>query len=74
MRKRTALAAAILAALPLAVGTLQANPARPADADRTQGAVEQPDGPRWIYVTGEGSHLPQLVACTGAWRCALYVL
>ena len=75
MRKRTVLAAAILAALPLAAGTLQADPARPADADRTQGAVEQPDGPRWIYITGERSHLPNLLTCpAGAWRCALYAL
>ena len=72
---RTLLAAAILAALPLAVGTLQTDPARPADAARARGAVEHRDGPRWIYVTGEGSNLPQLLACTaGAWRCALYLL
>ena len=74
MRKRTVLAAAILAALPLAVGTLQGDPARAADAARTGGAVEHRDGPQWMYVTGEGSNLPQLLTCGGAWRCTLYVL
>lgn len=74
MRKRTVLAAAILAALPLTAGTLQAEPARPADAARTRGAVDHRDGPRWMYVTGEGSHLPQLLTCMGAWRCTLYML
>ena len=70
MRKRTVLAAAILAALPIAAGTLRADPARPADA-----ALEHADRPAWIYVTGEGAHAPQLLGCpTGGWSCVLYAL
>ena len=74
MRKRTVLAAAILAALPLAAGTLRADPARPADAARTRSTVEPADRPAWIYVTGEGEHVPQLLGCATGWSCVLYAL
>ncbi len=72
---RTLLAAAILAALPLAVGTLRADPVPPVDDARTRSVVEHRDGPRWIYLTGEGPLGPELIACPlGGWRCALHLL
>ena len=72
---RTLLAAAILAALPLASGALRADPVRPADDARTRSVIEHRDGPQWIYLTGGGPHLPELLACPlGGWRCALHML
>ena len=72
---RTLLAAAILAALPLASGALRADPVRPADDARTRSVIEHRDGPRWTYLTGEGPNLAELLACPpGGWGCALYLL
>ena len=44
MRTRRFLAAAVLAALPLVAGALNATPALH--------TVERPDGPRWLYALG----------------------
>ncbi len=69
---RTALAAAILAALPLATGALRADCTRSADpaAGRSTGGHDA--RPQWSYVLGEG---PQMIACPMArWGCVLYAL
>lgn len=44
MRTRRFLAAAVLAALPLVAGALDATPAR--------GVIERPDDPRWLHALG----------------------
>ena len=55
MRTRTLVAAAVLMALPLFVGTLHAPPPRStAVAAPAHHAAERP-GPRWLYVTGTRS-------------------
>ena len=57
MRTRRFLAATMLAALPLLVGTLQSDPSRSeADAAGATYAAERPSGPRalwWAGVDGE---------------------
>ena len=44
MKTRRLMAAAVLAALPLVVGTLHATPA--------QDVIERPDDPRWLHALG----------------------
>lgn len=53
MRTRRLLAAAVVAALPLFVGTLHAPPPRSTtDTAPMQHVTEPPSGPRWLYVAG----------------------
>ena len=53
MTKRT-LAAVILAALPLATGTLRSDAIRPTGADAARSIAGQAAGPQWSYAMGEG--------------------
>ena len=74
MTKRT-LAAVILAALPLATGTLRSDAIRPAGADAARNVAGHAAGPQWHFAFGEGLHGTLLVACPNeAWSCLLYVL
>lgn len=53
MKTRTLMAAAVLAALPLFVGTLHAPPPRStAVSAPAHDAAERPAAPRWLYTTG----------------------
>ncbi len=71
MTKRT-LAAVILAALPLATGTLRSDAIRPADAGAARSLAGQAAGPQWSYALGEGA---QLLACPmNGWGCLLYIM
>ena len=74
MTKRT-LAAATLAALPLATGALRADPVPSADAAATRSVAEHAPGPQWSYIVGEGLAGPLLLGCPSAgWSCAIYTL
>ena len=75
MTKRT-LAAATLAALPLATGALQADPVRSVDTAATRSAAEHGAGPQWLFIVGEeGPLLSHLAGCpSGGWRCALVMM
>ncbi len=74
MTKRT-LAALILAALPLATGTLRSDAIRPADAAATRSVAGHAPGPQWSYVFGEGMDNPLLLMCQRvAWRCLAHML
>ena len=71
MTKRT-LAAATLAALPLATGMLRADSVGLADTAAARGVTEHDARPQWTYILGERL---QLIACPmGGWRCVLYML
>ena len=53
MRTRRLLAAAVLAALPFFVGTLNASPPRSTtDAAPTHHVAERPSAPRWLHSMG----------------------
>lgn len=53
MRTRRLLAAAVVAALPLFVGTLHAPlPRSTADTAPTHRLADHADGPRWLYASG----------------------
>lgn len=72
---RRLLAAAILAALPLATGALRADHIRSADASATRSTAEHTPGPQWSYAMGEGLQVPQLLACPNSGLgCLLYML
>lgn len=74
-RTRTALAGAILAALPLATGALRADRVPSADAAAARSGGDSRARPQWAFVLSERPHAPQLIACPSAgWRCALYTL
>ena len=69
---RRLVAAAILAALPLATGALRADPIRSADPAAGRSIAGHDARPQWSYVLGEG---PQMIACPMAgWGCLLYAL
>ena len=72
---RRLVAAAILAALPLATGALRADPAPPADAAAGRSVAGSDARPQWSYVLGEGLDGALMLACpSGGWRCALLML
>ena len=78
MRTRTLIAAAVLAALPLFVGTLHApQPRSTAVAAPAHHAAERPD-PQWLYVTGrQGWDTAlrmgeEMAGCRGCWK-ALFI-
>jgi hypothetical protein len=74
MTKRT-LAAVILAALPLATGTLRSDVIRPAGADAARSVAGHAAGPQWSYAMGEGLDGPLMLACRmNEWGCLLYML
>lgn len=74
MTKRT-LAAATLAALPLATGALRADPIRTVDTAVTQSLAEDAPSPKWSYFMGEDLMGPLLFGCPNAgWSCAIYTL
>ena len=80
MRTRTLIAAAVLAALPLFVGTLHApQPRSTAVAAPAPDAAERP-GPRWLYVTGRQSWDAalrmgeEMAGCRGCWTAFLIAL
>ena len=71
MTKRT-LAAVILAALPLATGTLRSDAIRPAAPDAARSVAGHAAGPQWSFAMGEGA---QLIACPmSGWSCLLYIM
>ena len=70
MTKRT-LAAVILAALPLATGTLRSDAIGPT-SDAARSVAEHAASPQWSYAMGEGA---QLIACPmSGWSCLLHML
>ena len=71
---RRLVAAAILAALPLATGVLRADAVRPTDASAPRSVAEHTPEPQWSYAVGEGLDVAQLLMCPSAWRCMLYTL
>ena len=72
MTKRT-LAAAILAALPLATGALRADCIRPADAAEARGIAGHDARPQWAYILGGGARM--VIACPlNGWSCLLHAL
>ncbi len=73
MTKRT-LAAVILAALPLATGTLRSDAIRPAGPDATRSVAEHAPGPQWSYVLGEGLDVPFMWCPSMAMGCLLRML
>ena len=74
MTKRT-LAAVILAALPLATGTLRSDAIGPADAATTRSVADHAPSPQWSYALGEGMDGPLLLMCPrNAWGCLLYIM
>lgn len=75
MTKRT-LAAATLAALPLATGALRADCIRTVDtAAATRSVAGHAPGPQWSYVIGESLEGPLLLACPNqAWGCLIYIM
>lgn len=73
MTKRT-LAAVILAALPLATGTLRSDAIRPTGA-AARSVAGHTAGPQWHLAFGEDLGGTLLIACPNqAWGCLLYVL
>ena len=71
---RRLVAAAILAALPLAAGALRADPIRTGDTAATRSVAEDAPGPKWSYFMGEGLE-PLMLGCPSAgWSCAIYML
>ena len=74
MTKRT-LAAVILAALPLATGTLRSDAIRPAGADAARSVAGHAAGPQWSYAFGESLDAALLLMCPyQAWGCLLHIL
>ena len=72
---RRLVAAAILAALPLATGALRADPIRSTDPAAARSVAEHAPGPQWSYAVGEGLEGPLLLGCPSAgWGCVLYML
>ena len=72
---RRLVAAAILAALPLATGALRADPIPSADAAATRSAAGHAPSPQWSYAVGEGLEGPLLLGCPSAgWSCVLHML
>lgn len=78
MRMRRFLAAAVVAALPLLVGTLHAAPVlHAADAASEQHVMESPGGPQWLYWAGWDWDSAMMFgeAYAGCWGCpASYVI
>ena len=74
MTKRT-LAAVILAALPLATGTLRSDVNRPSGGETARSVAGHAAGPQWSYAVGEGLDGTLLLACPmNGWGCLLYML
>ena len=72
---RRLVAAATLAALPLATGALRADPIRSADPAAARSVAEHAPGPQWSYAVGEGLEGPLLLACpNNGWCCLLYIM
>lgn len=77
-RMRTALAVAILAALPIFTGAVQSD-ADPASADAAQASsgAERGSGPRWSFVLGEDNSARTACWGIGGWAevwCRVYAL
>lgn len=74
MTKRT-LAAVILAALPLATGTLRSDAIRPAGPDAARSVAGQAAGPQWSFAMGEGLSGIQRLGCPmNGWSCMLAMM